>query len=79
MLQTAIAIVLQSVMVSLPIEKQTEMMMATDATLTASKKEENNLEFRIFLTKGFSKATNTKDGRKIPIVEMMAPDQPLIW
>ena len=79
MLETAIVIVRQSVMVSLPMEKHTETMMATDATFTASKKVENDLEFRIFLTKGFSKATNTNEGRKIPIVEMIAPDQPLIW
>ncbi|MNL74971.1 hypothetical protein D3C87_2006920 [compost metagenome] len=78
MLTIVIAIVRQSVIVSFPIAKQTEIMMATEATLTASKKIENIFEFLIFLTKGLSKATNTKEGRKIPIVETIAPVSPLI-
>ena len=71
-------IVRQSVMVSLPMEKQTETIIATDATFTASRNAEKSFEFLIFLTNGLSKATNTNDGRNIPIVETIAPDSPLI-
>jgi len=78
MLKTAIVIVRQSVMVSLPIEKQTETIIATEATFTVSRNAENNFEFRIFFTSGLSNATNTNDGRKIPIVETIAPVSPLI-
>ena len=39
---TAINIVRQSVIVSLPIAKQTERIIATEATLTASRKAENS-------------------------------------
>ena len=53
-------------------------MIAIEATFTASRKEENKYEFLIFLTKGLSKATNTNDGKNIPIVETSAPVQPLI-
>ncbi len=53
-------------------------MMATEAIFTASKKAENKTELRIFFTKGFRKATKTNDGRKIAIVEITAPDRPLI-
>ena len=75
----AIKIVRQSVIESLPMAKQTEIIIATEATFTASKKAENSLELRIFLTRGFRKATNTNEGRKIAIVEIAAPDNPLIW
>ena len=53
-------------------------MMATEAIFTASKKAENKTELLIFFTKGFRKATKTNDGRKIAIVEITAPDIPLI-
>lgn len=72
-LSNAIEMVRQSVMVSFPIVKQTAIIIATDATFTASKKVENNLEFLIFFTNGLSNATNTKDGRKIPMVEIRHP------
>jgi len=75
----AINIVRQSEMLSLPIVMQIAAIMATDATLTASKKADNAFELRIFLTKGLSNATNTNEGRKIAIVEITAPDNPLIW
>lgn len=78
MLNTAIDIVRQSVMVSLPIVKQTEIIIATEATFTASKNAENKVEFRIFFTSGLSKATNTNEGKKIPIVETSAPVSPFI-
>lgn len=68
----------QSVTVSLPIERQTETIMATEATLTASRNTENSLESRIFLTSGLSKATNTNEGKKMPMVETTAPFSPLI-
>ena len=77
-LKTAIRIVRQSVTESLPIEKHTEIIMATEAIFTASRKAENNIELRIFFTSGFRKATKIKEGRKIAIVEMTAPDIPLI-
>ena len=59
--------------------KQIEIIIATEATFTASKNAENNFEFRIFLTIGFRKATKTNEGRKMAIVERIAPDNPLIW
>ena len=74
----AIKIVRQSVIESLPIAKQTEIIMATEATFTASRNAENNTELRIFLTNGFRNATKTNEGRKIAIVEITAPDNPLI-
>ena len=74
----AINIVRQSEMLSLTIVMQIAAIMATDATLTASKKTDNAFELRIFLTKGLSKATKTNEGRKIAIVEIMAPASPLI-
>ena len=78
MLKTAIKIVRQSVIESFPIVKQTEIIMATEAIFTASKNAENNTELRIFLTKGFRKATNKNEGRKMAMVEIAAPDKPLI-
>ena len=77
-LKAAIKMVRQSVIVSLAIEKQMEAMMATDATLTASKKAENSTELRIFFTNGFNKATNRNAGTKIATVETTAPVHPLI-
>ncbi len=53
-------------------------MIATDATLTASRKMDSPLDWRIFFIKGFSNATKINDGRKIAIVEITAPDSPLI-
>ena len=64
-LKTAIKIVLQSVTLSFPISKQITEIRATDATFTASKKEENNFDVLNFFTSGLSKATNTKEGKKI--------------
>ena len=64
-------------MESFPMAKQTEIMMATEAIFTASRNAENNTELRIFLTNGFRKATNTKEGRKMAMVEITAPDKPL--
>ena len=78
MLKTAIKIVRQSVIESFPIVKQTEIIMATEAIFTASRNAENNTELRIFLTKGFRKATNKNEGRKMAMVEIAAPDKPLI-
>ena len=43
-------IVLHSVMLSLPIEKPTETIIATDATFTASRNAENSFEF--YLNRG---------------------------
>jgi len=77
-LKIAMEIVRQSVIVSFPIEKQTETIMAIEATFTASRKAENEFEFRIFRTSGFNKATKTNDGRKIAMVETIAPVSPLI-
>ena len=78
MLKIAIKIVRQSVIESFPIVKQTEIIMATEAIFTASKNAENNTDLRIFLTKGFRKATNKNEGRKMAMVEIAAPDKPLI-
>ena len=77
-LSNAIKTVRQSVIVSLPITKQMETIRATEATFTASKKTVKVLELRIFFTNELSNPTKTNDGRKIPIVETMAPDNPLI-
>jgi len=79
MLNAAIKIVLQSVMLSFPISKQMTVIRATDATFTASKKEENIFDDLNFFTSGFSNATNKKEGRKIPIVETTAPLHPFSW
>ena len=70
--------VLQSVMISCPIDKHTDKMMATEATLTASRKIESLAELRIFFNKGSNSATKTKAGKKIPMVAMIAPDPPFI-
>lgn len=48
-LNRAIKIVRQSVIVSFPISKQIQIIIAIEETFTASKNVENNLEFRIFL------------------------------
>lgn len=77
-LTIAITTVRQSVITSCPIIIQTEKMSATEAILTASKKLENNFEFRMNLRRGFKRATNTKDGRKTAKVEITAPQNPLI-
>lgn len=74
----AIVIVRQSVMASLPIVKQTEAMIATEATLTASRKADKLLYLRILFISGLSNATKINDGRNMAIVISMAPDNPLI-
>lgn len=53
-------------------------MIATEATLTASRNAENSFEFRIFFTIGFSNATNTNEGKNMAIVETIAPVKPLV-
>ncbi len=78
MLKIAINIVRRSLIVPLPISKQTAIMTAIEATLTASKKAGNNFKVCIFLTSGFSKATKINEGKNIPIVEMSAPENPFI-
>ena len=78
MLIKAIKIVRQSIIVSIPISKQILIIIAIEATFTASKKVENNFEFLIFFTKGFKRATKIKEGKNIAIVEMNAPENPLI-
>lgn len=68
----------QSVIVLAPIWIQTDTIIATEATFTASKKVLNVTEFRNFFTKGFSKATKKKEGKKIAIVDTRAPESPFI-
>ncbi len=55
------------------------MINAIEATLTAFKNAPNNLEPRIFLTKGLRKATNKNEGKNMPIVEIAPPLNPLTW
>jgi hypothetical protein len=55
-----------------------EIIIATEAIFTASKKADNDFELRIFLTSGLSIATKRKAGTKIPIVDITAPEIPLI-
>ncbi len=74
----AIKTVLQSVIVSMPIVIHTETIIATDATFTASRKIESLTEDLIFFNNVSNKATKIKAGKKIPIVAMIAPDQPFI-
>ena len=66
-------IVRQSVSESLPISKHTAIIMATEATFTASRNIENIVEFLIILTIGLSRATKTKEGKKMAIVDTAAP------
>ena len=68
----------QSVIVSLAICIQIEIIIATEDTLTASKKTEKAFEFRSFLTNGFNKATKTNEGKNIARVDINAPIAPLI-
>src|SRR6266404_639924 len=75
-LSIAIRIVRQSEMVSRPKLIQTVRMIATEAILTPSRKAEKKRDFRILGTSGFSKAINTKEGRKTAIVANMAPCAP---
>lgn len=65
-------------MVSVLIVKQTEMIKATDATFTASKKMDNPLDCLIFFINGFNSPTRMKEGKKIAIVDINAPPIPLI-
>jgi hypothetical protein len=60
----AIEIVRQSVIASLAKLMQTVTMTETEAMLTPSRKAENGLDFCMRGTRGFSPATNTKEGRK---------------
>ena len=53
-------------------------MIATDAAFTPSRKAENPFDRRIRGTKGFSNATNTKEGRKTATVAITAPYNPFI-
>jgi len=64
MLASPINILRQSAMLSFPIEKHTEIIMATEATFTASRNIENKFEVRICFTTGFRKATKTNEGKK---------------
>ena len=66
-------------MVETPIWIQIDTIIATEATFTASKKVLKVTELRNFLTKGFNKATKTKEGKKIAKVDTAAPEKPLIW
>lgn len=63
----------QSVMVAMPISMHITAITATDATLTASRKAAKSVELRTFFTRGFSRATNKKEGMKIPRVATSAP------
>ena len=72
-LMRAMVMLRQSVMVSLPIVKHTAAIIDTDATFTASKKSDSPLEFRNFLINGLSSATKTNEGRKMAMVEIIAP------
>ena len=50
-----------------------------DASYFCVSKEENNFEVLNFFTSGLSKATNIKEGKKIPMVETTAPFHPFNW
>ena len=76
-LSSAISIVLQSVKVSFPISIQTATIKATAAMLTASRNEAMALDFLIFGMIGLRMATNINEGRNIPIVAAIAPQNPL--
>lgn len=75
----AIKIVRQSTTLSLPITRQTDNIMATEATFTASRNTDKPFELRIFFTNGLRNATNTNEGKNIATVETIAPYNPLIW
>lgn len=77
-LMIAMDIVRQSVITSLPIMMQTEIMSATEAIFTASKKEEKRVDFRKNFKIGFNNATKIKEGKKTANVEIIAPQIPLI-
>ncbi|HTS45430.1 MAG TPA: hypothetical protein VMH01_13615 [Puia sp.] len=77
-LRTAIKTVFQSRIVSLPNTIITERIMATEAILTVSKNAPIILEDRSLGINGLRKATNRKDGRKMPAVAAIAPPIPLI-
>ena len=74
----AIRIVLQSIMVSLPISIITDRIIAMDTIFMVSKKADINLDFLSLGIRGFKKATNKNEGRKIPRVAAAAPPIPLI-
>lgn len=71
-----IKIVRQSVNVSFPISTQTATITATAAIFTASKNAAMIFDFRILGMSGFKIATKMKEGRKIPIVAAIAPQNP---
>ena len=52
--------------------------MAIDTILTVSKKADINFDLLSFGINGFNRATNKKEGRKIPMVAAMAPPAPPI-
>ena len=79
MLRIAITGVLQSLITSLLTLKQTAIIKATETTFSASKKNKNDYEFRIFFPGGFNKASKKKEAIKIAIAETIAPVKPLIW
>lgn len=78
-LRVAIKIALQSMSVSLPIIRSTASMTATAATFTESKKYRNTLDPCNLGSMGLSIITKIKDGRKIPAVAAIAPQNPESW
>ena len=71
-------IVLQSNNVSLLISTTMARMIAMETTFTASKKALMIFDVRSFGIHGLRRATNKKEGRKIPMVAAIAPGAPLI-
>ncbi len=57
----AIKIVRQSTILSLPITRQTDNIMATEATFTASRNTDKPFELRTFLINGLRNATKTNE------------------
>ncbi len=56
----------------------TAAIIAMDATLTVSRKADIIFDFLNAGISGLSRATNTKEGRKMPIVAAIAPSNPSI-
>ena len=77
-LTIVIEMVFQSFIDSFPILAQMAKIKATEAILTVSKNADIIPDFLNFGTIGFIKATNTKAGKKIPIVAAKAPGKPAI-
>ena len=59
-----------------PIFKITASIKATAPTLIKFKKCFNTIDFRIFGINGFNNKTNKKDGKNIPVVAAIAPQNP---